>query len=186
MDLIAKVTALASQTRKVLAEFDARLYLKLGRLEERLGLYKWARSFSFTGDGYAYLLIAVMLLILMPEIGLALTLSGILAFAIELPLYVVLKKSFKRQRPFKVVSALAPIHQPSDEFSFPSGHAAAGFLMAYLVGHFIPAVTWLMYSWALLIAVSRVFLRVHFVSDVIAGALLGTGIAMLSLSILGY
>ncbi len=186
MDWVGKMTAFANQTMKMLAGFDARLYLVVGRLEERLRLYKAARSISFTGDGYAYLLMAVALLVIVPESGLALTLSGILAFAIELPTYVVLKKSFRRQRPFKVVSALAPIHKPSDEFSFPSGHAAAGFVMAYLVSYFFPVAFWPMYIWASLVGLSRVMLRVHFVSDVLAGMLLGTGIAILSLRILGY
>lgn len=180
------MSQLTSQTRKLLANADARLYLMLGRLQERIGLYRLARSISFTGDGYAYLLIAVTLLILVPETGLAVTLCGVLAFAMELPLYVILKKLFRRQRPYKVVSALAPIHQPSDEFSFPSGHTAAGFLMAYILSHFFPHLFWPMYIWAGLIGLSRVLLRVHFVSDVLAGVLLGTGLAMLSVHLLGY
>lgn len=93
MDLVGKMTAIAGQTMKMLADFDAWLYVLLGRMEERLGLYKVARSISFTGDGYAYLLIAVLLLLLVPETGLAVTISGVVAFAMELPAYVVLKKA---------------------------------------------------------------------------------------------
>ena len=88
---------------KLLAEIDARLYVFMGLMEERLHLYKIARAVSFTGDGYAYLLVAAVLLIVSPEAGLAVTLCGFLAFAFELPTYAVLKKTFKRRRPDLVV-----------------------------------------------------------------------------------
>lgn len=171
---------------RLLAEIDARLYVLMGLTEQRLHLYKIARAVSFTGDGYAYLLLAALLLIVSREIGLAITLCGFLGFAFELPAYSVLKKTFKRRRPYLVVERFEQIHDPSDEFSFPSGHTAGGFLMACVVSHFIPAGTIPMYIWASSIGISRVFLRVHFVSDVIAGAFVGTGFAMLSLGLLGY
>ena len=171
---------------KTVANLDARLYLLMGELERRLKLYKIARAVSFTGDGYAYLLLAAMLLMISPAAGLAVTMAGFLAFAFELPTYVVLKKTFKRRRPYMVVDSLERIHEPSDEFSFPSGHTAGGFLMAFVVSHMFPAATLPMYLWACGIGLSRIFLRVHFVSDVIAGALLGTAFAMLSLSLLNY
>ncbi len=171
---------------RLLADIDARLYVFLGLTEQRFHLYKLARAISFTGDGYAYLLLAAMLLLISREAGLAVTLCGFLAFAFELPTYSVLKKTFKRRRPYLVVDRLERIHDPSDEFSFPSGHTAGGFLMACIVSHFFPAATLPMYLWASAIGLSRIFLRVHFVSDVIAGALLGTGFAILSLSLLGY
>ena len=171
---------------RLLAEIDARLYVFMGLTEQKLHLYKVARAISFTGDGYAYLLLAALLLMVSRETGLAVTLCGFLAFAFELPTYSVLKKTFKRRRPYLVVDRLERIHDPSDEFSFPSGHTAGGFLMACIVSYFIPAATLPMYIWACAIGISRVFLRVHFVSDVIAGALLGTGFAVLSLSLLGY
>ena len=171
---------------RILADIDARLYVLLGLMEQKLHLYKVARAVSFTGDGYAYLLLAAMLLMISREAGLAVTLCGFLAFAFELPTYAVLKKTFKRRRPYVVVDRLERIHKPSDEFSFPSGHTAGGFLMACIVSHFFPAAALPMYLWAGAIGLSRVFLRVHFITDVIAGAFLGIGFAILSLSLLGY
>ena len=171
---------------RLLAEIDARLYVFLGLIQERLHLYKIARAVSFTGDGYAYLLLAAVLLMVSREAGLAVTLCGFLAFAFELPTYAVLKKTFKRRRPYLVVDRLERIHNPSDEFSFPSGHTAGGFLMACVVSHFVPAATVPMYIWATSIGISRVFLRVHFVSDILAGAALGTAFAILAISLLGY
>ena len=57
--------------------------------------------------------------------------------------------------------------------------------MAYLVDHFFPGYTLLMYIWATLIGFSRVLLRVHYVSDIVAGMLLGTGIGMVTLWLFG-
>ena len=171
---------------KYLADLDARIYATFGRMQERLGLYKSARILSFSGDGYLYVLIAAIALATSQVAGQALLVTGCLAFAIELPLYFVLKKFFKRRRPYDVVLSLAQIHRPSDEFSFPSGHTTAGFMMAYLVSHFFAWALIPMYIWATLIGLSRVMLRVHFVSDVIAGVLLGTALAYLSLAMVGH
>jgi undecaprenyl-diphosphatase len=183
---MSEMTQERNSAMRLLAEIDARLYLWVGFLMQRYRLYRLARAVSFTGDGYAYLLLAALLLLLSPEFGLAVTLAACLAFAFELPTYVVLKKTFRRRRPYVVVEKYERIHIPSDEFSFPSGHTAGGFVMAAIVSNFFPAATLPMYAWATGIGLSRVLLRVHFVSDIIAGSLLGTAFALLSLNLLGY
>ena len=177
---------MGSATVKFLADLDARLYSTFGRLEQRLGLYRIARVVSFSGDGYAYALIAVLALALEPGAGQALLVTGCFAFAIEIPLYFVLKKIFKRRRPYNVVPSFKQIHRPSDEFSFPSGHTTAGFMVAYLISHFFAWALIPVYIWASLIGLSRVMLRVHFVSDIIAGMLLGTALAYVSLFVMGH
>lgn len=176
---------IGSNTIKFLFDFDAKLYATFGRLQERLHLYPVARVLSFTGDGYLYLAIAVLAWLLVPDPGRQFLIVGLCAGAIELPVYWTLKKFFKRKRPY-IQLAAEKHHIPSDEFSFPSGHATAGFLMAYLVYYFFPAFALPMYFWALLVALSRVLLRVHFVSDIVAGMLLGTGIGIFTLWAFGY
>jgi len=161
-----------------LAALDARLFVGLNSLHQRMQMETLTRFISFTGDGYLYLLMGLSLPILFPDQGTIFLLAGLLAFVVELPIYWVLKKSFKRRRPFHVVQALTPVLKPSDEFSFPSGHTTAACF---------PAVSLLAYTWAALIGLSRVMLRVHFISDVLAGVLLGSLIAYLSLSVIsGY
>jgi len=170
-------------TLQRLADFDAQLFLGINRLHSHLPLEKVVRAISFSGDGYLYGLMGILVPLLYPQAGISFLMAGLLAFLLELPLYWVLKRSFKRRRPFHVVQALAPLLKPSDEFSFPSGHTTAAFMMSCLVASFFPAAALPMYLWAALVGMSRVMLRVHFISDVLAGAALGTGIALLSLAI---
>jgi len=169
-----------------LAQFDAQMFLSINALHRHFRLERVVRAVSFTGDGHFYVLLALILPLLYPVAGQHFLVTGLLCFALELPLYWVLKRSFKRRRPFKVVQALAPLLQPSDEFSFPSGHTTAAFMVACLISVFFPAASAVVYCWASLVGMSRVMLRVHFISDVMAGVLLGTSIALLALSIAGH
>jgi len=177
--------SIGSTTLKFLADFDAKLYAGFGRLQEKLHLYSVARVLSFTGDGYLYLAIAIFAWVMVPEIGQQFFIICLCATGIELPVYWTLKKFFKRKRPYLALTAFERHHIPSDEFSFPSGHATASFVMAYLVHQFFPDFTLPMYIWAVSISFSRVLLRVHYVSDIVAGMLLGTGIGMATLWLFG-
>ncbi|MER2491373.1 phosphatase PAP2 family protein [Catenovulum sediminis] len=138
----------------------------------------WVRLLSKTGDGHFYLALALILSVVEQQ-GIWFLAVGLVAFLLELPSYFVLKKTFKRARPCDV---LVSAHiQPSDKFSLPSGHTAAAFLMATLISYFYPGFTIFAYTWASLIGLSRVLLGVHFPTDIIAGAILGTASAWLSL-----
>ncbi|WP_317367043.1 phosphatase PAP2 family protein [uncultured Tyzzerella sp.] len=84
----------------------------------------------------------------------------------------ILKNLFERQRPFIELSLQPFISAPSG-FSFPSGHSLISFVGATCV--FYTNKKWgiLSYIFALLIALSRILLIVHYPSDVIIGSLLG-------------
>jgi undecaprenyl-diphosphatase len=69
---------------------------------------------------------------------------------------------------------------PPDQFSFPSGHTITAFAVAVTLGMFYPAMLPALLFCAFCIAASRVLLGMHFLSDVIVGALLGTGLALSS------
>jgi undecaprenyl-diphosphatase len=133
-----------------------------------------SRWVSHTGDGIYYVLIGIIVAMLEPVLGLSFFVTGLLAFSIELPLYMVLKNSIKRRRPDDVITEFVAFLIPSDKFSFPSGHTAAAFVMATLVSFYYPSFSLLAYGGASVIGFSRVLLGVHFPSDILAGASLGS------------
>ncbi|MCC6848551.1 MAG: phosphatase PAP2 family protein [Deltaproteobacteria bacterium] len=75
-------------------------------------------------------------------------------------------------------------YRRSDPHAFPSGHSARAFLLAVLAFAFGP--TWLgagLTLWATLVAVSRVVLGVHYLFDVVGGAVLGAACGLLALAL---
>ena len=136
-----------------------------------------SRLISRTGDGPLYAVLAALLW-WQGEAERELVRLALLAFAIELPLYLLLKNSLKRQRPV----GLPVFITPSDRYSLPSGHTAAAFLMATILVTGFPLWAPLLFGWAALVGASRLLLGVHYLSDLVAGALLGGGCAVLALS----
>ena len=107
----------------------------------------------------------------------------VLAYLIEVPLYLFLKQKFKRNRPQNHIRGYQAKINPIDEFSFPSGHTTSAFVMNLQVIYFFPALAVPMMLWALSIGSSRVLLGVHFPGDIIAGSILGTLCSLLALFI---
>lgn len=143
------------------------------------------RLISRTADGPGYL--AAPLALAPIDHAAAVTLLALLAtaFAIERPLYALLKRSLKRNRPADAVPGFESFVVPADKFSFPSGHTSGAFLTATAIGTLLPFLLPPLLVWAALVGISRVFLGVHFPTDIVAGALMGSGIAMLAVRIIG-
>ncbi|HMW49405.1 MAG TPA: phosphatase PAP2 family protein, partial [Cellvibrionaceae bacterium] len=137
--------------------------------------YWWARLCSASGDGLIYGAAAVGLWRLQMFNPLKVLALG---FALERCVYLIAKPVFRRNRPAAALTHYKAFIQPADTFSFPSGHSSAAFLFA-TVWHIADAgYSFIAFIWAANIAFSRVMLGVHFISDVIAGAIIGVLIGM--------
>lgn len=88
----------------------------------------------------------------------------------------VVKPFFERARPFEVMAIQLIDARPASP-SFPSGHAAMAAAGALAAGRMLPGSAWMLWAVALLIATSRVYLGVHWPSDVVAGLVVGFAIA---------
>ena len=139
---------------------------------------------SRSADGVMYPLYAGVLRVAEPDKAGPLLGCLLAAFAMELPLFKLLKHLVRRDRPCAAVGVSPRISIP-DHFSFPSGHTAGAFVLAGVVHAFQLPWSGLLWLWAACVGVSRVYNGVHYPTDVAAGALLGWGCARLALSLLG-
>jgi membrane-associated phospholipid phosphatase len=71
-------------------------------------------------------------------------------------------------------------------FSFPSGDASLAFAMAMALSITVPRHRWLWWALAVMVGIERVCENAHYPSDVVAGAALGVGVAVLAKGIVGW
>lgn len=86
----------------------------------------------------------------------------------------IIKHLVQRQRPYNHIDSLNLLISEPVTYSFPSGHTGSSFAAATVLSCRIHELTPWVFFLAVLIAFSRLYLMVHYPTDVLAGAVLGT------------
>lgn len=158
-------------TLKKILELDA-LWSQRVRMDP--GSHRWFRVAAFlahSGDSWFWL--AGLGLVWLLSAGEWRTRSALLAIGVVGLAAVVLAIKFtvRRQRP---PGEWGAIYRNTDPHSFPSGHAARAALLAVLAIGLGPVwFGWAVAIWAPLVSLARVITGVHYLSDILAGILLG-------------
>ena len=94
---------------------------------------------------------------------------------------VILKNVVARTRPYDLIEGLTSLVGAQKDYSFPSGHTGSAFATAVVMFRGLPKKFGIpILVFACLMGLSRLYVGVHYPSDVLGGVLIGTGIALLT------
>jgi len=163
-------------------EIDARLSNRM-RVAEQPGLLRGISVFfAHSGDSWFWGL-GLILLWALTDDPFWKKWAVVLAGGISVLAVIVMSLKFliRRRRP---EGEWGGIYRNTDPHSFPSGHAARAFLIALVATALGPVWTGiLLWIWAPLVALARVAMGVHYISDIVAGTIVGILVALIGLQI---
>ncbi|MDZ4201869.1 MAG: phosphatase PAP2 family protein [Gallionella sp.] len=164
-----------------ISRWDVQLCVLCNRQSRFLSIRNLFRLISRLGDGvFWYVLMSALLLRYQAE-ALPAVLHMLAVGLVATVLYKIIKGKTLRPRPFNVYPAIVCVGKTLDQFSFPSGHTLHAVAFSVISVAYFPALFWLVWPFAALVAMSRPILGLHYPSDVLAGALLGGTLAISSL-----
>lgn len=161
-----------------LKRMDKRVIFNIQRMHKRC-LNRWMIILTKMGNnGMVWFAVAVPFLFnrgyrnVGVKIILALLLSGFLG-------EIVIKQMVARSRPTKFLLQEEMLIKEPVSYSFPSGHTSSSFAASCMLASCFGLLSIPAFIFAILMAFSRVYLRVHYPTDVLAGALLGSVCSLL-------
>lgn len=160
-----------------LGVIEQRLCVRMNRASRYRALVWLMRLTSRLGDGFFWYGLMLALVLTYRAAAIETVLRMIVTGLVCVALYKFLKVRISRPRPFEVHSDVVCVGRPLDKFSFPSGHTMHAVAFSIVALAYFPALWFALVPFACLIALSRVVLGLHYPSDVVAGAALGTAVA---------
>lgn len=146
---------------------------RVNRWEAPVWIRRWMVLASRGGDGWLWTAIGVVVILFGGPRRLDALEAGFASVAASLATFFVLKRMTGRERPCAHEPHCWASLLPPDRFSFPSGHTITAFAIAIPIGLYYPGLMIGLLFCAMSVAASRVLLGLHYLSDVLAGLLIG-------------
>ena len=138
-------------------------------------------TISWLGDGKFWYILMLILPLWYGAEGLTVTIKMLFVGLLALAIYKVIKSTTVRPRPYTIHQAINIGTAPLDHYSFPSGHTMHAVGFTIIATYYYPELGWILIPFAVLIALSRIILGLHYPTDVVIGAVIGFTLATASL-----
>lgn len=159
-----------------IAQRDERVMSRVVRWHPPRWVRVWMLSSTRAGDGWLWAGLAPLILLSGDEHRFQVMAAVSVAVTVGIATYSALKRIAVRQRPTSHEKIDWVKLIPPDRFSFPSGHSLTAFAVTTPIWMFYPTYWMELMFCAASVAISRVVLGMHFVTDVVVGSILGFGI----------
>lgn len=166
-----------------IATRDYKLMRKVNNWPAPRWVRLWAIAATRAGDGWLWYLVALLVFFFGGESRLIAIAAAASAAIVGIALFMSIKRFSGRRRPCEIEPHCWATLLPPDQFSFPSGHSITAFAVAVTFGLFYPILLPTLLFCAVSIALSRILLGMHFLSDVAVGSLMGGVLGIVSYSL---
>lgn len=152
---------------------DYRIMRRLNRWRAPRWFRWWMLFATRCGDGWLWGAVGIALLLSHDVSRFRALEAGISAVAAGILIFHKIKKVVGRVRPRDIEPHCWASIMTRDRFSFPSGHSTTSFAVALSIGSFYPEARPILLVLAANVAVSRVVVGMHFLSDILVGSGMG-------------
>jgi undecaprenyl-diphosphatase len=152
---------------------DHRVMRKVNQWRPPQWLRLWMMAATRGGDGWLWYAMGLVVALFGGAVRFRALAAAVVAVSVGIGLFLKLKRAFGRKRPCALAPHCWATLLPPDQFSFPSGHTITAFAVTVALGAYYPLMLPGLFFCGVSVAVSRILLGMHFLSDVIAGASLG-------------
>lgn len=163
---------------RLISAGDRKLMRRLNRWEAPLWIRQWMLFASKGGDGWLWSVVGLILYFFGGPRRADALITGFESVVAAQLTFFILKRVIGRERPCASEPHCWSVLLPPDRFSFPSGHSITAFAIAFSLGLYYPALLVGLLFCAASVAASRVILGLHYLSDVLAGMLIGSAIGI--------
>jgi undecaprenyl-diphosphatase len=156
---------------------DQRLMRRVNRWPAPRWIRVWMICATRGGDGWFWYGLGLIILLFGGAARFLAVGAAALASGVGIVIFLKLKKATGRRRPCALEPHCWATLLPPDQFSFPSGHTITACAVAVSLSCFYPGLAVALLFCTVCVAASRILLGMHFLGDVLAGAVIGTTLA---------